>query len=80
MSNTTFVHEVDNVPTTVRVSLTLDVDEAFGLAAVAKAAVDAGTLLPEHEDVTDAAVGLYQWALKAAGKLKAASEVIDGTE
>lgn len=67
MSDTTYVHEVTKRPG-VRVTLTMDAEEAMALADVATAAVDAAVLLPGTvSDVVEAnAAAIAKWAAKAS--------------
>lgn len=78
MSDTTYVHEVTR-SSGVRVTLTMDADEAAALADVATAAVDAAVLLPGtvSEIVEGNAANIAKWASKAAVTLATAAGLAD---
>lgn len=72
MSDTTYVHEVTQRKQ-LRVSLTMDADEARALADIAAAAIDASVLLPADEDDSGVVLGnatnVFNWASRAAATL-----------
>ncbi len=70
MSDTTYVHEVTQRKR-LRVSLTMDGDEARALADIASAAIDASVLIEGDVDsvVLGNATNVYQWATRAADTL-----------
>ena len=70
MSDTTYVHEVTQRKR-LRVSLTMDGDEARALADIASAAIDASVLIEGDADsvVLGNATNVYQWATRAADTL-----------
>jgi hypothetical protein len=76
MSDTTYVHEVTQRKQ-LRVSLTMDADEARALADIASAAIDAAILLPggsgEDSVVEGNAINVYNWATRAAATLDRAA-------
>lgn len=83
MSDTTYVHEVTQRKQ-LRVSLTMDADEARALADIASAAIDATVLLPggdgEGSTVEGNAINVYNWATRAAATLERAAGLTPNDE
>lgn len=81
MSDTTYVHEITRHKM-VRVSLTMDADEAQALADIASAAIDASVLIEGDVDsvVLTNATNVYNWASRAAVTLERAASITDDKE
>jgi hypothetical protein len=82
LSDTTYVHEVTQRKQ-LRVSLTMDADEARALADIASAAIDAAILLPgdgEESVIEGNATNVYNWATRAAATLDRASGITPDDE